>query len=349
MYSAEVWPRVPRRRASSRATAGSAQAPAPAPAATIASSSSARPGSTDCATESTRLTAAHARPGPTAPTTTISRRVRTPASAACQAPAAPPSAAAANTISDPAPTCARSAARGSSSSNRPRTNTSSASSAAATPAPVARTTGRTPADRTACMLGDASERLCSRARGPGPNLVLGRPRPSPGQPPSTLPHRGTPAQSPDPLRARNQRPVRAYGSGASPVARRRHGGWRTPLHGGGDDGGCADPGARARAGEPLCVARPLRRARHGSGRGRRGRRGLPATGGPAAGGAAGDVAQRRSVAPRSHRRRRALPVAGSRRSPSACRTAPGCRSARRRRRSPTRCSAPCTACPNRTG
>ena len=40
--------------------------------------------------------------------------------------------------------------------------------------------------------------------------------------------------------------------------------------------------------------------------GRRGRRGIPATGGPVGGGAAGDVAQRRSVAPRSHRRRRAV-------------------------------------------
>ena len=168
MYSAELWPRVPRSRESSRATDGSAHAPARAPAAIIASSRTARPGSTDAATESTRLAAANTNPGQTAPTTTISRRLGTPANAACHAPAAPPSAAAANTTSDPAPTCARSAATGSSSWTRPRTNTSSASSAAATPAPVARRTGCTPADRTACMVGEASERSAGarEARGP---------------------------------------------------------------------------------------------------------------------------------------------------------------------------------------
>ena len=67
MYSAEVWPRVPRSRASSRATAGSSQAPAAAPAAIIASSSSARPGSTDSAIESTRLTARARRSGTDGP------------------------------------------------------------------------------------------------------------------------------------------------------------------------------------------------------------------------------------------------------------------------------------------
>ncbi len=101
MYSAELWPRVPRSRESSRATDGSAHAPARAPAAIIASSRTARPGSTDAATESTRLAAANTNPGQTAPTTTISRRLGTPANAACHAPAAPPSAAAANTTSEP--------------------------------------------------------------------------------------------------------------------------------------------------------------------------------------------------------------------------------------------------------
>jgi hypothetical protein len=183
MYSAEVWPRVPRSRASARASAGSAQAPAPAPAAIIAGSRSARPTPTDCEIESTRLAAAHATPGQRAPTTAISRRVGTPASAACQAPAAPPSAAAANTISEPAPTCATSGANGSSSANRPRTNTSNASSAAATPAPVARSTGQAPADRTACMCGDANERSggAREARGPTCSWVLPPVRPTPTQ------------------------------------------------------------------------------------------------------------------------------------------------------------------------
>ena len=113
MYSAEVWPRVPRRAASRRATAGT---PGHRARASRDIAAQAAPAQIDELRDGEHEANGGARtPGQTAPTRTISRRVRTPASAACHAPAAPPSAAAAKTISDPAPSCATIRSEGSSS------------------------------------------------------------------------------------------------------------------------------------------------------------------------------------------------------------------------------------------